>query len=370
MTMATEPASRGYSSLRTAPRVDLAGRVPLAAPLAIYVEPTNICNFRCTYCPESEPGYQAISGGWFQLDETRFARILDDIDSLPVRPATLNFYMMGEPFVNKSLPSMVALAKRRNVAGKVIVTSNGSLLTEDVSQRIVASGLDFLRVSIYGASEETHRARTGSPIRLARIVDNLETFRRVRGDRERPFLYVKMIDTQDAAENAAFVERFGPLADEATIEPVMNWNDVDAKNRTNVERSAMLASGYFASKKEVCPFPFYTLVIHSDLRVSACCVDWSKQAVVGDLNHESLADVWAGPRLRAFQDLHLQRRRHEIAACRNCTYLHTAPDRMDDLGWDAWAERTGRSGPTAEASAVRATIPIAVGRPRPTPSVD
>jgi len=42
-----------YSLLRAQPRVSLRDTVPLRAPFALYVEPTNICNFKCVYCPES-----------------------------------------------------------------------------------------------------------------------------------------------------------------------------------------------------------------------------------------------------------------------------------------------------------------------------
>jgi MoaA/NifB/PqqE/SkfB family radical SAM enzyme len=329
-----------YSKLRSAARIRLVEQVPLQSPLTIFIEPTNICNFKCTYCPESESDFKAISGGWFKLEDSGYERILDEIGRLPAPPATINFYMMGEPFVNKSLPSMIRRAKQRGSAQKVIVTSNGSLLNRETAERVVESGLDYLRISIYGAFEETHRARTRSAIGLQRIVDNLSGFVEVRAKSTKPFLYVKMIDSGDADENAEFVRRFSAIADEVHIEPVMNWNDIDGKNRANVDKDALLETEYFSRKKEVCPFPFYTLVIHADLRVSVCCVDWSKKAVVGDLKTQSLLDIWNGDALRAFQDLHVQRRRAEIAACASCTFLHTAPDNVDSLAWTDWSRRT------------------------------
>ena len=47
-------------------------------------------------------------------------------------------------------------------------------------------------------------------------------------------------------------------------------------------------------KKKTCPFPFYTLAIHSNLKVSVCCVDWNKKTVVGDPKINTLKEIWTG----------------------------------------------------------------------------
>jgi MoaA/NifB/PqqE/SkfB family radical SAM enzyme len=90
-----------YSSLRKQPRIALAEQAPLQAPFTINLEPTNICNFRCKYCPVSFPDYEKISGGLFQMKMDDFVKISNQIIELSPRGIkTLNFYMMGEPFVN------------------------------------------------------------------------------------------------------------------------------------------------------------------------------------------------------------------------------------------------------------------------------
>jgi radical SAM protein with 4Fe4S-binding SPASM domain len=320
-----------YSLLRAQPRVSLRDTVPLRAPFALYVEPTNICNFKCVYCPESFSDFEERSGGLHRLDLGAFERISDQVLELG-GVKTLNLYMMGEPFVNKNLADFIRIAKRKKIADRVIITSNGSLLTEDASRRVIEAGLDFLRISIYGGDSEPFARKTQSKIPLDRVHRNVARFKALRDEMKgSTFLYVKMIDSGDAAENQHFLDLFSPIADEIVLEPVMNWNDPEEGNLAQVDREAMLQTALFQKKKNVCPFPFYTLVVHSDLRVSVCCVDWAKETVVGDLKTQTLAEVWRGERLREFQLAHLDRRRSEISACRNCTFLHTAPDNLDDL---------------------------------------
>ena len=321
-----------YNPVGQAPRVDLVKEIPLSRPLSVYIEPCNSCNFKCLFCPESFADYKEKSGGMYMLSLDDFKKIAFQVKEVaPVR--LINFYMLGEPFINKHLTTFIRLAKEMGLAETVIVTTNGSLVRPDKYRAICDSGLDFLRVSIYGGTEELHRKRTQSQFPLSKIRDNiagLKEFRDTEGY-ESPFIYAKMI-TASVKEGAAFAALFGPHTDKLQVESAAhNWMELPDKNLAQLDDAEMFSQKYFSNRKEVCPFPFYMSIIHSDLNVSVCGVDWAKLAVVGNLRNETLAEVWRGPRLREFQLKHLQRKRCELAACANCTYIHTATDNIDAL---------------------------------------
>ena len=313
------------------------------------MEPTNICNFRCKYCPESFENFEEESGGRFKLNNDDFELIAREIENIGT-VKTLNFYMMGEPFGNKNLLAYITRIKERGAVDRVIVTSNGSLLKPSLHAGICASGLDYLRISIYGAFEETHRARTGSAIKLERIKGYLAALKNYRDNLglNFPQIYIKMIEVSDPLENKAFLSEFSPLGDEVCIEPVMNWNDPKEGNLSQMNTLDLLATPHFAHRKDVCPFPFYTLVIHSDLKVSVCCVDWNKKIVVGDLRKQSLDQIWRGTSLNYVQRIHIERRRGQLESCRDCTYIHTAPDNLDSLSMDEFYKRINSRGSRIE----------------------
>lgn len=329
-----------YGSLRGTVRQKLRDVVPLGRPFTIYLEPTNVCNFTCSYCPVHFDDYLERSGGRSKLDVEKCSMILDQILELG-RLKTLNFYMLGEPYANRDLPNFIKMAKERDVADRIIVTTNATLLNEAMARETVASGLDYLRVSIYGSTQDRHEAVTGSKIQLDRIVENVARLKRIRDEIgvSKPHIYVKMIDCGDAVENRRFMSLFEPICDTVAIEPVMNWNLSEFSEDLSGAGAGLMETAYFSRKKKACPFPFYNLVINADLRVTVCCVDWEKATAVGSLREQSLAEIWRGPRLRDFQLKHLQGRRQEIAGCRSCTFLHTAPDQIDDLDADVFLER-------------------------------
>jgi sulfatase maturation enzyme AslB (radical SAM superfamily) len=321
-----------YSSLRQSKRINLVEEVPLSGPLSIYIETTNICNFRCTFCPESFENYEEKTGGFFQMSFASFKKIADQIKDLNT-VVTLNFYMMGEPFVNKELTDFIKYSKQHNIAKRTIVTSNGTLIKSKKYQDIIDSRLDFLRVSIYGGNEASHKKNTQNSISLAKIKDNIQGLKHYRDQvgSKTPYIYLKMIESSDAQENDSFLDYFDEVGDEVCLEPVMNWNNPVEGNLAGVEGEVLLGRNSFSMKKEVCPFPFYTFVIHSDMRVSVCCVDWDKQTIIGDLRLNTLEEIWYGEKLREFQMKHLAHKRHELNGCKNCIFLHTAPDNIDKL---------------------------------------
>jgi MoaA/NifB/PqqE/SkfB family radical SAM enzyme len=234
-----------------------------------------------------------------------------------------------------------------NVADRVVVTTNGALLDEAAALRTLESGLDYLRVSVYGTTADGHRRVTGSKIPPERIFDNIARLKRLRDERglRNPVIYAKMIDPMDAEEEARFLARYAEATDEASIEPAMNWNLSEVEADLSRLGAAVTQSQYFRHRKSACSFPFYTLVINADLRVTVCCVDWEKATVVGDLSRQSLREIWHGAALREFQLTHLRGERHTLSACRSCTYLHTAPDDLSALSAPEFASRLAASEP-------------------------
>ena len=82
----------------------------------VYLEISNICNLRCSFCPGTSRSPNV-------MQETEFSRILEKL-----RPWTdyLYFHLMGEPLLHPHLEKYLLLAREHGF--KVIITTNGSLL--------------------------------------------------------------------------------------------------------------------------------------------------------------------------------------------------------------------------------------------------
>lgn len=323
-------STRPYSQLRGKDRPDLANQLPLRGPLSIYLETTNVCNFKCRQCPVSFDDYYEKIGGRATIDLQRYETLLCEIVELG-RLKSLKFYSEGEPFLNKNLPGMISRAIKSGACEYTEVTTNGSALSPNTSKEIVESGLHYLRVSIYSVDQERHKFITQTNISINKIHSNIETFINIRkaSGSKLPFLYVKMIDPK-SGEAEEFRKRYESLADEIAIEQPMNWNGYENRDLVNANYSQKYIQPAEA-QKQVCPFAFYSLVIKANGDVVICCVDWNKDTCVGNINRESLKDIWTGNRMRAFRLMQLERRKGENKSCKNCTYIDTTPDNLDNI---------------------------------------
>ena len=104
-----------------------------------YVEITNICNLRCSFCPGT--GRQ----GRFMPPEEfyRLARRLRG------RVKYLYFHVMGEPLLHPRLEELLAIAAAEGF--RVCVTTNGTLLTETEDVLLAAPALHKVSVSLHSA---------------------------------------------------------------------------------------------------------------------------------------------------------------------------------------------------------------------------
>ncbi len=321
--------------------------LPVAMPLGMCIEPTNLCNFKCIQCPVSLPLFKETVGELGHMSMELYGKLMGDIKEMGTL-RNMNLYGDGEPFLNPDLLEMVRLAKSRQSADAITITTNGSLLDEKINREIIESGLDYLRVSIYSVYEEKHLQVTGSKVPFSRVYDNISHLSSLKKQlgKVTPFIYVKMIDTY-CEENELFRERFAPIADETNIETPMNWNgynNIDLISRIdsgcNTDQTTL--QGYYggtrqSGMKQICTTPFLSLNVKRNGDVVICIVDWNKGTVVGNIGNESLKEIWYGRKLREFREMHIEGNRRENESCRNCNFLYCNPDNMDGFSRDEYA---------------------------------
>lgn len=322
-----------YSQLRNSNRKPLEDFLPLDMPFSIFIEPTNLCNFKCLQCPTSFPDYKKIVGFSTFMDMDLYKKILNDIKKMG-KLKSLKLYLNGEPFLHKNIIEMITLANESDIAERTEITTNASLLTEDISKKLVNSGLTYLRISIYSVNEEKNRTITNSNVGVDKILENIRIFRKIRDNAQSssPFLYVKMIDTF-SEENEIFTNTYKNIADEVSIEAPMNWNGyLERDYIKNLYKDKQVnQNSPLNTQKDICPFPFYSLVINCNGDVGVCCVDWNIKTKVGNIKEESLSEIWFGEKLKNFRKMHIEKCRYKNDSCKNCTYLFTSPDNIDNL---------------------------------------
>jgi radical SAM protein with 4Fe4S-binding SPASM domain len=333
-----------YSEVRKKERQPLIDVVPLARPYILYIEPSSICNFKCVQCPQSLENHDELAGLARNMNMESFSKIIDDIDtwrkelSLGEEPffRVVKTYLFGESLISPDYCEMVEILKAKNIASRVELTTNGSLLTGAVSERLVSSKLDFLRVSVYSVEEAKNRSLTQSSFTPKKIRENISRLKEIKNSRSSPLPYVfaQMIDTF-SDENDLFRGMYRYIADEVNFETPMNWTGEDdfiGRMYEGASRKAWDALKSFKVRK-ACHSPFHSLAVRSDGDVISCCRDWQGKTKLGNIHDESLMEIWNGNVLKEFRYMHLDGKRDSHAVCADCTWPNTMPeeDSLDDI---------------------------------------
>jgi len=140
-----------------------------AQPLGLIVDPSNGCNLACPGCVHSQNVKRMGRFDWSpgMMPEDRMGRLIKRFGPFA---SHVFFYNYGEPLLNPRTPEYIRMAKR--TLARTVVSTNLSLKKFD-AEAYVASGLDFMTLSIDGTTQETYaRYRRGGDLDL--VLANVE----------------------------------------------------------------------------------------------------------------------------------------------------------------------------------------------------
>ena len=102
-----------------------------------YIEITNRCNLRCSFCPGTKRAPRTMTPAEFDLV----------LERLTGQVEYVYLHVMGEPLGHPQLAELLALAAARE--RKVCITTNGTLLARQTKTLLAAPTLHKVSVSLH-----------------------------------------------------------------------------------------------------------------------------------------------------------------------------------------------------------------------------
>jgi radical SAM protein with 4Fe4S-binding SPASM domain len=280
------------------------------------IELTNRCPMRCTICPRTEMMTRAR--GDMQWDV--FRRIVDELAEVNIENApgfVLYLHHFGESLLNNELDRFGAYANGLGLFTSISI--NPILLTRKVIARLLNAEIGLVQIALDGYDNHSFNAVRGIPNAYDRSCDRLFEFLREAhacGSQSVIVLNRILIPGHEIEiQRRAAYWRTIPGLDAVYIKPFVTWNGASASINSMAGANAAPAIG-----PVLCREPFVSLSVAWDGDVLACCFDFDKAIVLGNVQCNSLMDIWNGPRLREI--------RREFASglvsnplCRDCCYL-------------------------------------------------
>lgn len=144
-------------------------RIPFvpAGPFEVVWNFTYKCNLKCKHCYEDAG---KIERKELTTDEAK--HVIDKLSTIANIGIPALSFSGGEPLARKDFFELAAYAKRR--IPYISLASNGTLLTKDNAKKLKDSGVDYIEISIDGASAATHDEFRGVPGAFERAIEGVK----------------------------------------------------------------------------------------------------------------------------------------------------------------------------------------------------
>lgn len=266
----------------------------ISFPKYIQIETSIVCNSNCIFCPHKE-----MERGPDYMEDYIWRKIIDESRG---REVVYRPFMINEPFVDLRMPEIIRYIKKDPTA-KVEFNSNGNFHPKFNITAALEAGIDCIRFSIDGFKEATFK-KTGRGGKLERIVSNVLGFIEERNRlKSSCHVEVRMIDMDiTRPEQNDFLEFWRQYADEATITQLYDWP-------WTVQTGCLYAP---------CPKIKNEMFFMSDGRAVLCCWDAFARGIIGDVNTQSVEEIWLGNINQKFRQLLDKGERDKILLCSRC----------------------------------------------------
>jgi len=265
-------------------------------PYIIDMELTNHCNLNCKMCNrnlmERECGF---------MDYNVFAKVV--LECFKYNSA-IRFIRWGEPFLHSNILQYIKEVKDYNIP--LHITTNGLLLNKDITKSIIDMELDSIIFSMQGlSSEEYENIRVGASWNT--LNDNIQEFVEIRGGRKKPFIHITTTIDKDDDYKDRFIDYWKNyvLVDKVSV-GITNYariKQLKPKNR----------------KYKVCYETTNKLGVDWDGSVTGCCGDYDRLMYVGNINDESIYNIWNNSKLlKSYRNLVGNKQHRCLTLCKDC----------------------------------------------------
>ncbi|HSB16987.1 MAG TPA: radical SAM protein [Bryobacteraceae bacterium] len=272
-----------------------------ALPVEYIVETTAKCNLYCPMCPRETHK---------QPKEDMPAEIFDRLVRESGRSAEhMMLIGLGEPFLDPLIFDRIEYCARHDIS--TLLSTNGTLLDEETSARLLQSSLEHVTLSFDGATRESFEYyRKGA--RFEKVRDNFVRFARMKKERgSRMQVVVQMVRME---RNAGEVENF-----------VRFWKGVPGVDQVRIKEDETnlmhpLAGHEAEEWKHPCHYLWRgPLYVKHNGDVYPCCQSYMLDGKpVGHIGERPLTEIWNSEEMVRMRRLHVAGRAGEIDICSRC----------------------------------------------------
>lgn len=279
-------------------------------PITVSIELINRCNLSCIMCYTINH-YGAKSA----ITREQVEKISEELKKYNTPAAVLG--MGSEALVYKDIDYVMNKIYESGVMDFFFGT-NGVLLTEEFMETMVINQLSRLEISLDAAKPETYKKIRGKD-ELLRIEKNIDTMLKLKKKHNSKLPVIRLsfcVQELNKNEMKEFREKWSGKVDYVDFQQEMNLSYVDEVRHGNYENALKIKPEML--KNTHCAYPFNSLSVWANGDVTPCCTFYGMGLVMGNINHQTLKEIWDGDQIKEVREGLLSGK--PLPPCSMCLY--------------------------------------------------
>lgn len=292
---------------------DFGGRLTADFPSQILMDITEICNLACTHCPH--PTF--VKSKHYEgrhLDPALNDKMVEEVRLHGGgKTQYVRYAANGEPLAHPNGYDMIETAVKHSGV-YVTLTTNGKIMNETRTQRLLDAGVHLIDISIDAFSPETYakiRVKGDLCVTQTNVLRLLQWVRESKAN-------TKVV--------VSFVEQ--PLNRHEVDDFERYWKDQGADfviirrlhscSGAVVELADMRRKAQMERQRRPCLYPWERMVVNARGDLAFCPSDWVHGSYVADYRKTTIFETWQGEFYQALRSAHLNNNYAKHSFCGEC----------------------------------------------------
>lgn len=289
------------------------GRLTAEFPSQVIVDVTEVCNLECIHCPHPEFKKTEHYAARY-LDPELNAKIVDEVREHGAgRTQYIRYSSEGEPLVHPKGYEMIEYAAR-NSGVFVTLTTNGTIMNEKRTRRLLDCGVHMIDISIDAFTPETYaQVRVKGDLNVTRAnVLNLISWIKQSGSSTK--VVVSFIEQP---QNRHEANSFKAYWEEQGADSVVVRRLHSAAGAV-VNVAKIMRAEQANEVRRPCVYPWERIVLNPRGHLAFCPADWTHGSTVVDYRETSVLETWQSVFYKKLRQAHLSNDYSRHTFCGNC----------------------------------------------------
>jgi len=293
-----------YLIFRNRFRESGAKKISFNSPTYLLIEPVSTCNLRCPFCFQTDKSFtkKPFMG---VMDFDLFKKIVDEADNLKVGAITLA--SRGEPTLHKKYKEMIKYVGEKKYIFEIKTNTNATFLDEDTCHALLKNNISQVVISAdHYIKEDYERLRLGANFeKILANVDRLYKIRKEFYPKSITEIRISGIDNDKNLNQKLFYDFWIKRSDHVSSSyPMERWNTYENKVHPEIN--------------DACQYLWDRMYVWFDGKTNPCDADYKSYLSYGDVNNNSIKDIWNNVALKDIRIAHMNNERSKIDPCNKC----------------------------------------------------